>query len=81
MNDVKKKICGYAYLVEVNGVPVLCVVQSRDKREAVDMVLRSGRNDLDEGHFRPVTIIPGHRDDLFPNAKETELATLPLLLP
>ena len=75
---VSKKICGYAFLVFMNDdVPVLCMVQERDRAKAVAAILRSGRKKLDESGLKKATLIEGHRDDLFPEAVEDDLAQAP----
>lgn len=71
--DIKTKICGYAYLIWMNGVPVVCMVQSRDKAQAIKKILESGREEIDPFHVHSATLIPGHQDDLFPEAVERDL--------
>lgn len=83
MDSVKRtvnlKIVGYAFAMRIEGVSVVWLIQARDKETAISKVLEMGHQNINRAHVNPVTMIPGHQDDLFPAAVEIDLDSVPLI--
>ncbi len=76
MMNPTKKVTGYAYLLYMNGIPVVCMVQGTDKTQALADILQSGRERINPAGVHPATLIPGHH---FPEAPEVPLREQPLI--
>jgi hypothetical protein len=66
-------IYGYAGSFDLNGQVALIIVQACDKQAAGIALNVATEYDIDLNYVRAVTIIPGHREDLFPEATERHL--------